>query len=194
MRRWCGARASRVPGSALFARVRGTIRSPPISRRVSPPTARAGMTVSSPSAAARAWMSARSSPSCPDRHGRCGISRTSATGGPAPTRAASRRSLRRANSPPAPAPRCGPRPALVLNEATHQKKIIFHPRMMPGVVISDPELTLGLPPAITAATGSMDAVRALLRGVLCAGVSPPRRRHCARGYAADPDVSAAGMR
>ena len=48
------------------------------------------------------------------------------------------------------------RAGVVVNEATHQKKIIFHPRMMPGVVISDPELTLGLPPAITAATG-MDA-------------------------------------
>jgi alcohol dehydrogenase class IV len=48
------------------------------------------------------------------------------------------------------------RAGVVVNETTHQKKIIFHPRMMPGVVISDPELTLGLPPAITAATG-MDA-------------------------------------
>src|SRR5207248_2338323 len=48
------------------------------------------------------------------------------------------------------------RAGVVVNEATHQKKIIFHPRMMPGVVISDPELTVGLPPAITAATG-MDA-------------------------------------
>src|SRR5580704_8939925 len=48
------------------------------------------------------------------------------------------------------------RAGVVVNEATHQKKIIFHPQMMPGVVISDPELTLGLPPAITAATG-MDA-------------------------------------
>ena len=48
------------------------------------------------------------------------------------------------------------RAGVVVNEETHQKKIIFHPRMMPGVVISDPELTVGLPPAITAATG-MDA-------------------------------------
>jgi alcohol dehydrogenase class IV len=48
------------------------------------------------------------------------------------------------------------RAGVVVNETTHQKKIIFHPQMMPGVVISDPELTLGLPPAITAATG-MDA-------------------------------------
>jgi alcohol dehydrogenase class IV len=45
------------------------------------------------------------------------------------------------------------RAGVVINEATHQKKIIFHPKMMPGVVISDPELTVGLPPAVTAATG-----------------------------------------
>src|SRR5579863_4677017 len=45
------------------------------------------------------------------------------------------------------------RAGVVVNEATHQKKIIFHPRMMPGIVISDPELTVGLPPSITAATG-----------------------------------------
>jgi alcohol dehydrogenase class IV len=45
------------------------------------------------------------------------------------------------------------RAGVVTNEATHQKKIIFHPRMMPGIVISDPELTVGLPAAITAATG-----------------------------------------
>jgi len=45
------------------------------------------------------------------------------------------------------------RAGVVINEETHQKKIIFHPQMMPGVVISDPELTVGLPPNITAATG-----------------------------------------
>jgi len=45
------------------------------------------------------------------------------------------------------------RAGVILNEATHQKKIIFHPKMMPGIVISDPELTVGLPPPITAATG-----------------------------------------
>ena len=45
------------------------------------------------------------------------------------------------------------RAGVVINEETHQKKIIFHPRMMPGVVILDPELTVGLPPKITAATG-----------------------------------------
>jgi alcohol dehydrogenase class IV len=45
------------------------------------------------------------------------------------------------------------RAGVVINEMTHQKKIIFHPQMMPGVVISDPELSVGLPPALTAATG-----------------------------------------
>ncbi len=33
------------------------------------------------------------------------------------------------------------------------KKIIFHPQMLPSLVIEDPELTVGLPPALTAATG-----------------------------------------
>jgi len=49
------------------------------------------------------------------------------------------------------------RAGVVVQEETHQKKIIFHPQMMPRIVISDPELTVGLPPAITAATG-MDAL------------------------------------
>lgn len=48
------------------------------------------------------------------------------------------------------------RAGVILNETTHQKKIIFHPQMMPRVVISDPELTVGLPRWVTAATG-MDA-------------------------------------
>ena len=45
------------------------------------------------------------------------------------------------------------RAGVILNEETHQKKIIFHPKMMPGIVIADPELTVGLPANITAATG-----------------------------------------
>jgi hypothetical protein len=45
------------------------------------------------------------------------------------------------------------RAGVILNEQTHQKKIIFHPRMMPAIVILDPVLTVGLPPAVTAATG-----------------------------------------
>ncbi len=45
------------------------------------------------------------------------------------------------------------RAAEILNEQTHQKKIIFHPQMMPRIVILDAELTVGLPRAVTAATG-----------------------------------------
>jgi len=48
------------------------------------------------------------------------------------------------------------RASLITNSATQQKKIIFHPKMLPSVVICDPELTVGMPPAITAGTG-MDA-------------------------------------
>jgi alcohol dehydrogenase class IV len=49
------------------------------------------------------------------------------------------------------------RAGVVTDERTHTKKVIFHPKMMPKVVICDPELTVGLPPAITAGTG-MDAL------------------------------------
>ncbi|HEX8442637.1 MAG TPA: iron-containing alcohol dehydrogenase [Allosphingosinicella sp.] len=49
------------------------------------------------------------------------------------------------------------RAGVILDQEAHTKKIIFHPKMMPAVVILDPELTLGLPPHITAATG-MDAL------------------------------------
>src|SRR5947199_1671709 len=48
------------------------------------------------------------------------------------------------------------RAAVVTNEKTHTKKIIFHPRMMPKVAICDRALTIGMPPLITAGTG-MDA-------------------------------------
>jgi alcohol dehydrogenase class IV len=49
------------------------------------------------------------------------------------------------------------RAAVITDEARQLKVIIFHPRMLPEAVILDPELTAGLPPAITAATG-MDAL------------------------------------
>ena len=48
------------------------------------------------------------------------------------------------------------RASVITNSQTHVKKIIFHPKVLPAVVISDPELTAGMPPAITAGTG-MDA-------------------------------------
>ncbi|RUM39059.1 MAG: alcohol dehydrogenase [Desulfobulbus sp.] len=49
------------------------------------------------------------------------------------------------------------RASVITDEEHHIKRIIFHPNMLPSQVILDPELTIGLPPAITAATG-MDAL------------------------------------
>ncbi len=63
------------------------------------------------------------------------------------------------------------RASVILDEATEIKKIIFHPKMMPGTVISDPELTLGLPPHITAATG-MDALAHCLEAYCAPGYHP----------------------
>lgn len=48
------------------------------------------------------------------------------------------------------------RASVLTNSETHEKKIIFHPKVLPSVVIADPELTVGMPKTITAGTG-MDA-------------------------------------
>jgi len=48
------------------------------------------------------------------------------------------------------------RAGVLSNSETHEKKIIFHPKLLAAVVICDPELTVGMPAAITAGTG-MDA-------------------------------------
>jgi alcohol dehydrogenase class IV len=49
------------------------------------------------------------------------------------------------------------RASVITDVRDHTKKIIFHPKMQPVLVIADPELTLGLPPHVTAAVG-MDAL------------------------------------
>ncbi len=49
------------------------------------------------------------------------------------------------------------RSSVITHETEKRKVIVFHPRMMPDVVVMDPELTVGLPSHITAATG-MDAL------------------------------------
>lgn len=45
------------------------------------------------------------------------------------------------------------RASVITNSETHVKKIIFHPKVLPTVVICDPELTVGMPKFITAGTG-----------------------------------------
>ena len=45
------------------------------------------------------------------------------------------------------------RASVITNSKTHVKKIIFHPKVLPTVVICDPELTVSMPKAITAGTG-----------------------------------------
>ena len=49
------------------------------------------------------------------------------------------------------------RAGVLTDSATHRKKIIFHPKLMPAVTLCDPELTVGMPAFITAGTG-MDAL------------------------------------
>lgn len=49
------------------------------------------------------------------------------------------------------------RASVITDQENHIKKIIFHPNMLPAQVILDPELTVGLPQGVTAATG-MDAL------------------------------------
>jgi alcohol dehydrogenase class IV len=49
------------------------------------------------------------------------------------------------------------RAGVITDAATHSKKVIFHPLMLPKTSICDPELTLGMPPGTTAGTG-MDAL------------------------------------
>lgn len=63
------------------------------------------------------------------------------------------------------------RASVITNAETHEKKIIFHPRMMPSVVIADPALTVGLPARLTAATG-MDALAHNLEAYCAPGYHP----------------------
>jgi alcohol dehydrogenase class IV len=63
------------------------------------------------------------------------------------------------------------RSTVISDDATHVKKIIFSPRLLAVRVFVDPDLTLGLPAAVTAATG-MDALTHLVEAYLAKGVQP----------------------
>ncbi len=63
------------------------------------------------------------------------------------------------------------RSSVISDDATHIKKIIFSSRLLAKAVFADPELTLGLPPHVTAATG-MDALTHNVESYIAAGYHP----------------------
>lgn len=69
------------------------------------------------------------------------------------------------------------RSAIIADDETHQKKILFSPKLMARIVFADPELTMDLPPFITAATGmdalthNMEAYIAKMPHPICEGIA-----------------------
>jgi alcohol dehydrogenase class IV len=63
------------------------------------------------------------------------------------------------------------RSTVISDDETHAKKIIFSPRLLAARVLADPNVTAGLPAAVTAATG-MDALTHLVESYLAKGVQP----------------------
>jgi len=63
------------------------------------------------------------------------------------------------------------RASAIINKQTGIKKIIFHPKMLPSIVILDPVLTVDLSPRLTAATG-MDALAHNLEAFCAPGFHP----------------------
>jgi alcohol dehydrogenase class IV len=63
------------------------------------------------------------------------------------------------------------RAGVILDKEAGLKKIVFHPKMLPAIVILDPALTVGLPPKVTAATG-MDALSHCIEAVCAPGFHP----------------------
>jgi alcohol dehydrogenase class IV len=95
------------------------------------------------------------------------------------------------------------RASVLTNSVTHEKKIIFHPKILPTVVICDPELTVGMPKAITAGTG-MDAFAHCLEAYcsphfhpMSAGIALEGMRlvkeYLPRAYADGTDIEARGQ-
>jgi alcohol dehydrogenase class IV len=69
------------------------------------------------------------------------------------------------------------RSAIIADDITHQKKILFSPKLLAKTVFADPALTMDLPPFITAATGmdalthNMEAYLAKMPHPLCEGIA-----------------------
>ena len=66
------------------------------------------------------------------------------------------------------------RASVITDQSAGVKRIIFHPGIVPKIVIADPELTLGLPAHLTAATG-MDALSHCLEAFCAPGYHPMAR-------------------
>jgi alcohol dehydrogenase class IV len=69
------------------------------------------------------------------------------------------------------------RSAIIADDVTHQKKILFSPKLLAKIIFADPKLTMELPPFITAATGmdalthNMEAFLAKMPHPLCEGIA-----------------------
>src|SRR5689334_16004477 len=69
------------------------------------------------------------------------------------------------------------RSAIISDDETHQKKILFSPKLLAKIVFADPLLTMELPPFITAATGmdalthNMEAYIAKMPHPICEGIA-----------------------
>ncbi|AFK02007.1 iron-containing alcohol dehydrogenase [Emticicia oligotrophica DSM 17448] len=69
------------------------------------------------------------------------------------------------------------RSAIIADDETHQKKILFSPKLLAKVIFADPLLTMDLPPFITAATGmdalthNMEAYIAKMWHPMCEGIA-----------------------
>src|SRR5213078_4002645 len=63
------------------------------------------------------------------------------------------------------------RSAIIADDETHQKRILFSPKLLAKIVFADPLLTMALPPSITAATG-MDALTHNMEAFLAKNYHP----------------------
>jgi alcohol dehydrogenase class IV len=69
------------------------------------------------------------------------------------------------------------RSAIIADDETHQKKILFSPKLLAKIIFADPLLTMELPPSVTAATGmdalthNMEAYLAKMPHPLCEGIA-----------------------
>jgi alcohol dehydrogenase class IV len=92
------------------------------------------------------------------------------------------------------------RAGVITNSADHVKKVIFHPKMLPEIVICDPELTVGMPRFITAGTG-MDAFAHCLEAYCAPSYHPMSdgiaiegmrlvKEYLPRAYATPDDIGA----